>query len=257
VSPRGSSPRTPSNKRRVTPSAKQSSPRRALIVTTINRGPLTSQGEIFLERFSVPRQLFSYAHLLSGGREDAKATWRQRHVLLPFNLRDLSNDIYGGEVSDLLYHIFPETTNVTEARWRSHLIFQVKELPESPRPLTIGGVPFTITSHDNKGRALIFPRQILGNFEISIYQDELKVDKCSDRELRKLGANVHSWFKTNLPDTRMVELMLTSKRTIWIILEEHANISSLRITLPGRIARYPVGYLTNRELHRPSWAAYR
>ncbi|KAI0109029.1 hypothetical protein GGR51DRAFT_558826 [Nemania sp. FL0031] len=55
----------------------------------------------------------------SNGREDAKATWHQRHVLLPFDLRDLSNDIHRGEVSDLLYHIFPKTTNVTKVRWHS------------------------------------------------------------------------------------------------------------------------------------------
>ncbi|KAI0865618.1 hypothetical protein F4860DRAFT_500283 [Xylaria cubensis] len=243
ISPRGSSPRTPSNKRRITPSAEKSSPRRALIVTTATRGPLTSQGDIFLKPFSAPRQLFSHAHPSSQGQEDAKVTWHQRHVLLPFNLRDLSNDIHKGE-----------TTNVTEARWRSHLIFQVKELPESPWPLTVGGVPFTITSQDNKGRALIFPRQILGNFEISICQHGYKVEEFSDKELRKLGADVHSWFKENLPETRMIELMLTSERTIYVVLEDHADISSLRITLPGKIARCPVGYLTNRELRRPSWA---
>ncbi|KAI8945585.1 hypothetical protein F4801DRAFT_567822 [Xylaria longipes] len=254
VSPTGSSPRTPSNKRRVTPSAEQSSPRRALIVTTANRGPLASQGKLFLKPFSAPKQLFSHAHPSSRGQEDAKATWHQRHVLLPFNLRNLKNDIHRGEVRDLLYHIFPKTTNVTEARWRSHLIFQVKELPESPWPLTVGGVPFTITSHDNKGRALIFPRQILGNFEISICQHGYKVEEFSDKELRKLGANVHSWFKKNLPETRMIELMLTSERTIYIVLEDHVNVSSLRVTLPGKIARCPVGYLTNRELHRPLWA---
>ncbi|TRX92960.1 hypothetical protein FHL15_006098 [Xylaria flabelliformis] len=254
VSPRGSSPRTPSNKRRITPSAERSSPQHALIVTTTNRGPLTSQGEISLKPFSAPRQLFSHAHLSSQEQEDAKATWHQRHVLLPFNLRDLSNDIYKGEVRDLLYHIFPETTNVTEARWRSHLIFQVKELPKSPWPLTVGGVPFTITSHDNKGRALIFPRQTLGNFELSICQHGYKVEEFSDKELRKLGADVHSWFTENLPETRMIELMLTSERTIYVVLEDNADISSLRITLPGKIARCPVGYLTNRELRRPLWA---
>ncbi|RWA05431.1 hypothetical protein EKO27_g9674 [Xylaria grammica] len=253
VSPRGSSPRTPSNKRRVTPSAEQSSPRRALVVTTANRWPLTSQEEIFPNPFSIPGQLFSHAYPSSGGRENAEATWHQRHVLLPFNLRDLSNDIYGGEVSDLLYHIFSKTTNVTEARWRSHLIFQVEELPESPWPLTVGGVPFTITSRDDKGRALIFPRQILGNFKISICQDTDQVNEFSDQMLRTLGADVHSWFKKNLPETRMIELMLTSERTIYIVLDDHADISSLRITLPGKIARCPVGYLTNRELHRPLW----
>jgi hypothetical protein len=47
--------------------------------------------------------------------------------------------------------------------------------------------------------------------------------------------------------------MLTCERTIYLVLEDYADISSLRITLPGRIARCPVGYLTNHELHRPLW----
>ncbi|KAI0536929.1 hypothetical protein GGR58DRAFT_527884 [Xylaria digitata] len=232
VSPGRSSPRTSSKKRKVTPSAEQSSPRRALHI----------QGRFFEGPFPPPppKQLFSHAHPSSRGQDDAKATWHEQHVLLPFNLRDLSNDIHRGEICDLLHHIFPETTNV-------------EELPKSPWPLTVGGVPFKITSHDNQGRALIFPRQILGNFEISICQQGYKVEEFSDKELRNLGADVHSWFKKSLPENRMIELMLTSERTIYIILEDHVDISSLRITLPGKIARCPVGYLTNHELHRPLW----
>ncbi|KAI1304708.1 hypothetical protein F5Y03DRAFT_406721 [Xylaria venustula] len=207
---------------------------------------------------SSPKQIVSHgARPSPQWHEDAKESWQERRrILLPFDLRDLSITIYQDEVRELLYHIFPETTNVSEARWRSHLIFQVDTLPKSPSPLTIGGVPFTILSQDDNGRALIFPRQILGNFRISICQQGHKFDEFSDRTLRDLGTGVHAWFKQNLPETRIVEVMLTSERTVYVVLEDHADILSVRTALPGRIAGFPVGYLTNCELRRPLWANY-
>ncbi|KAI0436742.1 hypothetical protein F4803DRAFT_556689 [Xylaria telfairii] len=178
-----------------------------------------------------------------------------RNVLARFNLLDLRIDLRRNGVLSTLFHLFPETTNVTEARWRSHLIFYVKELPKSPWPLTLYSVPFTIISHDNKGRAFIFPRPILGNLGISICQDwGDNFKEFSDGKLRKLGADAHSWFKNNLPKTRMIELMVTCERTIYVVLEDHADILSLKVALPGKIAHCTVGYLTNRELHRPLWA---
>ena len=208
------------------------------------------------ESFSAPKQLFSHAHPSSQIQDGTTATPHEQHVLLPFNLQDLSINIYEGEPRDLLYHIFPDTLNVSEARYRSHLIFQVKKLPEPPWPLTVGGVPFTIStlsSHDY-GRALIFPRQILGNGGISICEHEKELVEFSDKELRNFGANVHSWFRENLPEIRIIELMVTCERLIYIVLEDHVHISSsLIITLPGNIARYGTGYINNRELHRPGW----
>ncbi|KAI1819643.1 hypothetical protein F4861DRAFT_546600 [Xylaria intraflava] len=218
VSPRETSPSTPSNKRGITPSAEQSS----------SKGPRTHQGQINLEPFFAPRQLFS----------NNVAAIARDPTCSPFNLRDPSIDIYEGEASDLLYQIFPKTTNATEARWRSHLIFQVEELPKSPWPLTVGRVPFTIDRHGGGGRALIFPKQILCNPTNSIRQEGYDIEKFSDELLRRLAAEVHSVFEKNMPKIRIVELMFTAERTIYIVLEDH-------------IARCTVGYLTNRELHRP------
>ncbi|KAI0972609.1 hypothetical protein F4678DRAFT_478490 [Xylaria arbuscula] len=231
VSLRGSSPGTPSKKRRVTPSAEQSSPRRALI------------------------QLFCHAHPSPQDHKDERETWHKRHILLPYNLRDFNISIYRDDVQELLNNIFPETTNVTESICHSHLIFQLGQLPKSPWPLTIGGRPFTICNHSN-GRAFIFPRQRLGNLRISICQQDYKFDEFSDQKLRDLGASVNSWFEQNLPETRIIELMLTSEHLIYIVLEDHADISSQMIALPGRIAACPVGYLRNRELHRPLWTDF-
>lgn len=215
ISPPRSLPSTP-NKRRVTPFAEQS--------------PSQGQGKV-------------------------KEAWQERHVLLPFNLRDPATSIYEGEARDLLYQVFPKTLNVTEARWRSHLIFQLETLPESPWPLTVGGMPFTIHGlKDDTGRALIFPEQILGNFAISICQDGYNVTEFSDKVLRKLAAEVFAMFKEKLPEIRIVELMLTCERTFYIVLEDQVDLMSTRIKLPGKIARCPVSYLNNQQLHRPLWA---
>ncbi|KAI0901971.1 hypothetical protein F4806DRAFT_445223 [Annulohypoxylon nitens] len=125
--------------------------------------------------------------------DDNKAPWHVRHVLLPFNLRDLKIDISRGEMCSLLYNVFPRTTNVTEARHRSHLLFQVKELPSSPWPLTVGNVPITMLAETSQGRALMFPRQNLGNMSISICGQNA-IDGISDRVLRELAASVQADF---------------------------------------------------------------
>ncbi|KAI1094745.1 hypothetical protein F5B19DRAFT_23492 [Rostrohypoxylon terebratum] len=176
-----------------------------------------------------------------------------RHVLLPCDLRDLNIDIYRGEVCSLLYNIFPGTTNVTEARYRSHLLFQVKELPSSPWPLTVGNAPITILSETSQGRALMFPRQNLGNMSISICRQNA-IDKISDRILRELAASVQTDFQRRLPAIHIVEIMFTYERTFYVVLHDNINIAETRVSLPGRIANYPVGYIHDHDLRQPESA---
>lgn len=177
-----------------------------------------------------------------------------KHVLLPFDLRDLKTDISRGEVCSLLYTVFPGTTNVTEARHRSHLLFQVKELPSSPWPLTVGNVPITILAEMSQGRALIFPRQNLGNMSISICRQNT-IDRISDRALRELAASVQADFKNRLPTIRVVEILFTRERTFYIVLDNNININEIKADLPGRIANCPVGYIHDRDLRQPAWTA--
>jgi len=143
--------------------------------------------------------------------------------------------------------------NVREAPRRSHLIFEVKELPETPWPLTVGGLPFTINSDKNEGRVNIFPRTMLGDLSISICQD-YNVDSFSDKKFRELGAEVYSWFKQNLPKVRIVELMLTSERTIYVFFQNDRygrQAYYQRFELPGKIAGCVVRYADGRALQRP------
>ncbi|KAI1190705.1 hypothetical protein F5B17DRAFT_385499 [Nemania serpens] len=266
VSSRRSLPSTPVPKRKVICLAEQSSPKEVLLLSTSSKTSTISDGEISLEPFSAPTQLFpghvanvihdySHAHpSLEEEKGNVKAAWHQRHVLLPFNLRDLGINIYEGEVRDLLYQVFPKTVNVTETRQRAQLIFQTERLPEPPWPLTVGGLPFTISSFDNRGRAVIFPALNLGSLMVRICDEGHNVDSLSDKTLRELSSEVYSEIKKSLPDIHLVELMITSQRTIYIVLEDHVKILSIRHKLPGQIANCPVGYLNNRELHRPSWA---
>lgn len=100
----------------------------------------------------------------------------------------------------------------------------------------------------------MFPRQELGNLAISICNQGYSVDSLSDKTFREFALQVRSKFERDLPEIHLVELMFTSERTIYIVLEDHINLSSVRTRLPGKIALCIVGYLNNRKLHRPLWA---
>ncbi|RYP62873.1 hypothetical protein DL769_007132 [Monosporascus sp. CRB-8-3] len=268
VSPVVAQPSTPPNKRRTSPSAEVSSSKQTLVLTSPSRRPpnVSLGVEFSLQPFFPPRQLFprgvakvahqyTHAHPSAESREEKRAIWQNRHVLLPFNLRDSNLAISGSDVHRLLHNIFPGTTNVTEGRYRSHLLFQVKELPSSPWPLTIGGVPITIIDESGRGRPLMFPWQNLGNLNISICRASYgDVRVLSDTVLRKLAADVNAEFQKNLPSVRIIELMFTCERTFYVVVDDHIQIGAIRGSLPGRIANCPVGYLNNNELHRPLWA---
>ncbi|RYP51157.1 hypothetical protein DL768_003425 [Monosporascus sp. mg162] len=267
VSPEVAHPSTPANKRQTSPSAEVLSSKRTLVLTSPSwRPPKASQGaEFSLQPFFPPRQLFprgvakvahqyTHAHPSAESEEEKSAIWHNRHVLLPFNLRDSNIDISRSDVHHLLHNIFPGTTNVTAGRYHSHLLFQVKELPSSSWPLTIGGVPITILDERGRGRPLMFPRQNLGNLNISICRDGYGDGRVlSDTVLRKLAADVNAEFQKNLPSVRIIELMFTCERTYYAVVDDHIKIGAIRGSLPGRIANCPVGYLNNKELHRPLW----
>lgn len=267
VSAVASYPSTPANKRRITPSSEQSSSKRTLILTTPTKRPsnISQSANFPTQPFFAPRQLFpggvatiahqyTHAHPSPQEQQEEGAIWHNRHVLLPFNLRDRSVNTYVGDVRSLLYNLFPGTTNIAEPRFRSHLLFQVKELPRRPWPLTVGGLPITILDESDRGRALMFPRLNLGNMAISSCPEGYDVGDFSDKVLRELAASVHAQFRNMLPNLRVVELMFTCERTFYIIVDNHVKIDDIKAKLPGKIANCPVGYMNDNELHRPLWA---
>jgi hypothetical protein len=218
-----------------------------------------------MQPYFAPRQLFphgradiarqhTHGHPLPPETGNKTELWNTRHVLLPFNLKDANTDIRNDVVRSLLYNIFPDTVNVTEGRYRSHIVFQVDKLPPGPWPLTVSGLPITISDFKLLGRALMFPRQILGNMTVSICQEGYGIDTFSDKVLRKLAAEVNDHFRKNIPDIQIIELMFTCERTIYIVLGDHINLNEMKSKLPGRIATWPTGYLHNKDLRRPVWA---
>lgn len=184
---------------------------------------------------------------------ELSAPWSSRHVLTPFQLRDLSIDIFKGEVRDLLYDIFPKTNNVTEARFRCHLIFQVDELPKGPWPLTVGGVPITILEKNTRGRFVLFHNGFLGNLSLVICK-HYNMDNLCDNSLRSLSAYIYELFKDNMPNIRIIEVIFTSAHTVEIVIGDHVQIGRARRILPGKIAGWPVAYVRDHKIQRPRWA---
>ncbi|KAI1399027.1 hypothetical protein F4819DRAFT_436789 [Hypoxylon fuscum] len=178
--------------------------------------------------------------------------WHNRHVLMPYNLRDQSNNITEGELCSLLHNIFPSTENVTQPCFRGYLIFQVKQLPSAPWPLTVGGLPITVSeTRSGRGRALMFPRAMPGRLSISILQRGFDATNMSDKSLRQLAHDVNTYFQLNLPNVHIIELMFTCERTFFLVINDHVELKTGG--WPEKIANYPVAYLHDKDLNRPTW----
>ncbi|KAI8624466.1 hypothetical protein F5Y19DRAFT_480638 [Xylariaceae sp. FL1651] len=69
------------------------------------------------------------------------------------------------------YHLQPRgLLSDRRVRLDDSIIPSTLEYPKPGPALTIGGVPFTVRDYHGNGRALIFPRQNLGNSHVSIYE---------------------------------------------------------------------------------------
>ncbi|KAI2621629.1 hypothetical protein GGR54DRAFT_599202 [Hypoxylon sp. NC1633] len=256
---------TPAKKRKITPSAEQSSSKKALVLTTPSNGPsnISQSSTLSIQRFYGPKQRFpqgiativdyyTHSHRPCAEQHENEALWHNRHVLLPYDLRDQSNDITKGELRSLLHSIFPGTENVTEPGFRGYLIFQVTQLPSAPWPLTVGGLPITVSETEaERGRALLFPRAMMGRLSLSILQTGFDATHMSDKSLRQLTRDVEAYFQLNLPTVHVIELMFTCQRTFFIVIDDDVELKPG--SWPGRIANYPVAYLHDKDLNRPAW----
>ncbi|KAI0382572.1 hypothetical protein F5Y04DRAFT_287945 [Hypomontagnella monticulosa] len=259
-------PSTPVKLRKIIPSVEQSSSKKILILATPSRRPndISKGDALSIQPFYGPKQRFpegvatvldhyTHGHPPPGEQHENEALWHSRHVLVPYNLRDHSNNIFEGELRSLLYNIFPGTENVTQARFRGYLIFQVKQLPSAPWPLTVGGLPITLseTRSNGRGRALMFPRATPGRLSISILQSGFDATNISDKSLRQLARHVNNYFQLNLPTVHIIELMFTCERTFFVVIDDHVELNTG--SWPGKIANYPVAYLHDKDLNRPVW----
>lgn len=263
IRPSHSIPSTP--KRKVTPSAEQSSSKRSLILVKPSDRPSPNHSsDISVAGFHAPKLLFpqnsarvvhEYSHAHPPPQPVAiPQEWNVRHILLATDLRYEDPTFLSEENTELLAGIFPGTTGL--ARFASHLHFIVKELPTRPWPLTIGGIPFTISTDDAtpKGRVGIFPRGRLGHFPRSLRPDlDGRQDGFTYKGLRELAAQVFDHFKTELPDVRILELMWMGT-LFYIVVGDEVNILQIRLQLPGTIAQCAVSYLNEKQAPRPIWA---
>ncbi|KAL8369804.1 hypothetical protein RB595_000241 [Gaeumannomyces hyphopodioides] len=265
-------PSTP--KRKVTSSFEQSSSKLFLILVKPSERPSPNQSsDISIAGFHASALLFpqnsarvihDYSHAHPPRPAATPQKWHVRHILLASDFRHEELFFLSKKSVELLAAIFPGTTRI--GRFASHLTFTVKELPTRPWPLTIGSVPFTISTDDPftistddatpKGRAGIFPHVLLGRTMTSLRPD---LDARQDgffftyKGLRELAVQVFDHFKTELPDVRIFELMWTGT-LFYIVLGDEVNIRQIRLQLPGKIARCAVGYLNEKQVPRATWA---
>ncbi|KAM5345060.1 hypothetical protein ACJ41O_010922 [Fusarium nematophilum] len=277
VLPQAPGPSTPEKKRKITPSAAQSSPKRSLILVSPTAHAsiqVDSSGRLSVSPFFAPKPLFpgdgarvsqefelpnALSHPSSGPSQEQSLAWQSRHVLLPFDLRDESlNILENKEIRNLLFNIFPGTIEVGEARCRSYLYFDVKEMPKEPWPLTVGGLPITISARNaTRGRGPLFPMTLLrwGNTAISICRHLDGIHgTVSDDDLRSVAAELYHEIRARSPEVHLIEVMFTSERLFYVVLGNETDMRVARILLPGRIANCTAGYFLDRELNRPAWA---
>lgn len=219
-------------KRTITPSREQSSANRCGLAPTSTSNP--------------------YAAVETG---EANETERIPNVLSGLNLRGTSINPLKGEILQALRGIFPSTTDITVGNHNAFLSFGVRQMPDEPWPLTVGGVPITIGTNAT-GRGPLFPIHNIGRPSITMC-DELDARKAqlTETEFQHLARTVVKLFHENYPNIRLVEIMLPSDGSIFIIVGSEVDVSmAVRITLPGKIARRLAVYMNDWELHRPKWA---
>ncbi|ROW11787.1 hypothetical protein VPNG_04952 [Cytospora leucostoma] len=269
VSPIRSAQSTPARRRQLTPSIEASTNERFLILNTPKSKPvnLTIGARIPIQGLSAPKLLFpegiasvqgasEYTH----AHPSRTAPWNisrrlrdaGRHVLLPVDLRDPAVDLDGQVVRPLLYHVFPGTFNVDFGRQRSFILFQVDVLPQEPWPLTVGGLPITITDN-TRGRGPLFPRQILAASLDNICPEFDSQDLSIGTVLLQLARRTNDEFSKNFPAVRLLELIYATDTSLYAVLAD-VNFYAVLRRLPTRIAGRFVGYFRNTDLGKPLWA---
>ncbi|KAF4125978.1 hypothetical protein GMORB2_1224 [Geosmithia morbida] len=174
-----------------------------------------------------------------------------------FNLRDEKLHILNNKsVRNLLFSIFPNTTEIGEDRARPFLHFTVNELPAEPWPLTVGGIPITLSTC-TAGQGFPFSTKVSrrGNTSISIGQTlDGRNGALSSEDLRTVTAELLAYINGNHLKTDLVEVMFASDRFFYVVLGNDTDMSVARSRLPGKLAKCITGYIFDHEVNRPGWA---
>ncbi|KAK4466220.1 hypothetical protein QBC42DRAFT_329279 [Cladorrhinum samala] len=128
-----------SKKRRITPTAEASSPKKMAIITMPGSvSPPSVNQRRPLDQGTLPNPLFQGTP--AQGPQDLSSV---RHIILPFDLQGEPGNALDTEKRNLILKIFPGTTGIGSDGF--FLVLQLRTLPPKPWPLTIGGVPLHLT----------------------------------------------------------------------------------------------------------------
>ncbi|RCI11317.1 hypothetical protein L249_7771 [Ophiocordyceps polyrhachis-furcata BCC 54312] len=238
-------------KRMISPSSTQSPSQKSILLVASDESPHQPGQQLDIGTYFPPRQLFpnNQAEV-----SPEPATWHTANVLVPFNMRDLQVSLEEGEPMRILHSIFPQTIHVMESVPRRWLNFYVRQLPSTPWPVAVGGLPITICTN-TQGRGPFFPaKRRQGNLGISLFQDlnGRAEDYFSLEDFRSLAATVHRYFLAHHENVKLCEIITTMQNEIVVVLDgDGFAINLLAPKLPGKIAKCFVGYLHESELHRP------
>lgn len=186
------------------------------------------------------------------GKEDETPVYHNRHVVLPFNLRDPSVKVAQKELSPYLYNIFPDAKDVGMG---GGLYFLLEALPPKPWPLTVGGLPVKVCT-ENSGSVTLFPLSPFGGGphackDLALGHEE----QLTWSHFEKIGTALIQHLSKEHPDIEVSEILAHEGQIFQVILQNSVDLSAQRPKLPRKIAGYMASYLLDSDISRPAYAS--
>ncbi|KAK3934649.1 hypothetical protein QBC46DRAFT_413729 [Diplogelasinospora grovesii] len=209
-----------SRKRRITPTAEATSPKRIAIITSPGAP---------LHKPTLPRHAGT----------DLQVPPPARHLILPFDPRDEPDAFYDREKRAMMLHIFPGTTGIATDGWSIHL--QLRTLPPKPWPLTIAGLPLYLQLEMGPGP--MPPTRLVSRKNGSIAGDQNGRDM---EDWEPLFHVIKGHFQGL--GVSITEVMYCSNAVFIVLKHRDTDFNKL----PWRAANIVCFYLFDDEMGRPS-----
>ncbi|EXJ55875.1 hypothetical protein A1O7_08806 [Cladophialophora yegresii CBS 114405] len=247
-----------SRRRRITPTAEATSPRRVAIIT--RPGVITpSLNSIDRSRFPHPLGWSSRAEVAhidqrvslykattvpnslhqNMATHDPQEPPPARHLIFSFDLREKFDPSSDPEKRDILWNIFPGTIGIGSDGWFVYL--QLRTLPPKPWPLTVAGVPLYL--HLKLGQNPLPPARPVSWKNGSIAEDQ-------DGKYMKDWKPLFLAIKDHFQDLRIPITEVMYLGNVVVIVLKHRDTDT--DTLPCRAAKIGCNYLFEDEMGRPS-----
>ncbi|KAF5009671.1 hypothetical protein FDECE_4117 [Fusarium decemcellulare] len=173
-----------------------------------------------------------------------------RHLAAPFNLQDPNLDILQGAPLSFLEATFPGVNSVTEGRNRSYINFHLRDLPRRPWPLTIGGVPITLSTRAI-GRGTLFPDcHSTWHYPRPVCEEfDGRYRALSDNDLRRITRQLEPLIYNASYGISITEVVFASVGVVYVILKlDLLNSILVWGRLPSSIAKCPAVYLYDHDI---------